>query len=1404
MPAINVARTDTFELQRQKINQIGDQIFNVTAGGSDLATGNLRLGNGTKSLPSLSFNTDNSLGLFKSDIKTVGFVSGDKNIFEYNNSSISIFSFLDFKKKSLLTSGLSTSNVGSNYDRGSYTDILLTGGSGTAGTVDISITAHTGDINAYSTDYNGGSYQNINLSGGNGTGATVNFNVSSISGSVTNAGTLYTQGIYTDVPLTGGNGSNAIGTITVGAIGNVIGLTFTNQGSGYQVGDILSVNANDVGGTGSGFEFSIDTESGSIQNLQWTDRGNGYQLGDVLTLPGQITGQSATLKSSVSNVSVTLSTATATVSVPSTAGIVAGMFITVESGSTGTLFPGTEVVSVDSGNNTITLDQNPTGDGSASLTIASQGTLEETTINTGLAIADGDIVTTSAGPGTLAANTTVVSYDSASGLLTLNQSPTLAGSATLTFTPAFGYNTNTPWTYTINALGVADSVSINNPGFGYIAGDLLSVSPFDLVQPISFAVTVNPITELVFSETISAGSILTSDTFEYNPGGLPQPLVVNIFKVNESGGNVTSVVIEQGSYSNADVLTLVRTSTDYTVDTSTNSNKFFIGGNLTPDLTLYSGNTYVFDYSTVTGHPFIFSRFPDGPNSPSLVTASATLSSLSKTITLASTSGILAGMSVESGGSDAGQVASNTLVDTVVDATTLTLTEFPSSNGSSTLTFSGVPYTDGVVSGSNVKTIKISDTTPNLYYYCGIHPDMGGEDGQEGLLTIDTNNPKVFGSGLVINVNQITEVENIKFDIVEGRNTLTDIVSTTATVGDLIVSNGTTSGTITATASVNTPVVASNNQLLLTGTDIKSQSNFLVGSSFTVASSDGDVVTSGSVKALGGFNCNDQIIVENNQIKTLSGYNLILQPYSNRCVTVDSSTSLNIPSGNTLERPPAGIRANGSIRFNTDSGQYEGYNDSTQSWSSLGGVRDIDGNTYILAELTAGSNDNTLYFYNDSTNTLQLTPNQLRFEGVKEIASPRLGIPSYTEWAANTPVTTGQYLKYRNNLYEVTSDGTTATSGSEPVHTSGTQNNGTAQLQWSQIAVAPIIFNEAEEIRIGPNKDCPLIVSSEIKILNNEISSLVEDLIFKPNPGKQTIVESNTHFRIPAGDNNAKNLAPAGPGSIRFNTEIQQFEGYSGVNWSSLGGVRDVDGNTYIIPETAPAANENILYFYNNNVNTLQLTETVLDFTNIDAITTSGGNSLALDTQIFTLNSNATTIDNSDVSRTFVSTTKQYLDLGLSSGLNVDPVLRLDNQGDVYLNTTFGTGSFNGVKVLDGALKEFELADYKISTATFALIKGGAESSAVVLYPSGSSKGCKVTVVSKSASGKRSMTEYAVIDNGTDIFHNEYASLNTSADQYTSVFDFTASTEPRITLTLSNDHTTGDIVNFTVLVQEIK
>jgi hypothetical protein len=51
-------------------------------------------------------------------------------------------------------------------------------------------------------------------------------------------------------------------------------------------------------------------------------------------------------------------------------------------------------------------------------------------------------------------------------------------------------------------------------------------------------------------------------------------------------------------------------------------------------------------------------------------------------------------------------------------------------------------------------------------------------------------------------------------------------------------------------------------------------------------------------------------------------------------------------------------------------------------------------------------------------------------------------------------------------------------------------------------------------------------------------------------------------------------------GMIRYNTQDITFEGYDGTNWGSLGGVKDVDQNTYIIPETSPGTDNNQLDFY--------------------------------------------------------------------------------------------------------------------------------------------------------------------------------------------------------------------------------
>ena len=78
------------------------------------------------------------------------------------------------------------------------------------------------------------------------------------TGSITAAGGLYTNGTYQTVPLTGGSGVGATANIIVsGAV--VTGVTIDNPGQGYIVGDVLSALAANIGGTGAGFQWTVDS-----------------------------------------------------------------------------------------------------------------------------------------------------------------------------------------------------------------------------------------------------------------------------------------------------------------------------------------------------------------------------------------------------------------------------------------------------------------------------------------------------------------------------------------------------------------------------------------------------------------------------------------------------------------------------------------------------------------------------------------------------------------------------------------------------------------------------------------------------------------------------------------------------------------------------------------------------------------------------------------------------------------------------------------------------------------------------------------------------------------------------------------------------------------------------------------
>lgn len=92
-----------------------------------------------------------------------------------------------------------------------------------------------------------------------------------LDGTITNAGTGYTNGVYNNIPLTGGSGTDAVVSITV--VGNVVvQISFTppgdNHGKNYLVGDVLSCSSGLIGGTGTGFQYTVnDVNIGAFDPL---------------------------------------------------------------------------------------------------------------------------------------------------------------------------------------------------------------------------------------------------------------------------------------------------------------------------------------------------------------------------------------------------------------------------------------------------------------------------------------------------------------------------------------------------------------------------------------------------------------------------------------------------------------------------------------------------------------------------------------------------------------------------------------------------------------------------------------------------------------------------------------------------------------------------------------------------------------------------------------------------------------------------------------------------------------------------------------------------------------------------------------------------------------------------------
>ena len=116
-------------------------------------------------------------------------------------------------------------------------------------------------------------------------------------------------------------------------------------------------------------------------------------------------------------------------------------------------------------------------------------------------------------------------------------------------------------------------------------------------------------------------------------------------------------------------------------------------------------------------------------------------------------------------------------------------------------------------------------------------------------------------------------------------------------------------------------------------------------------------------------------------VSDIDGQGIVLKPSAGKDVLCDTTGSLVIPSGTTNERPNALDRVTGAIRFNSTQLQFEGYNG--QDFVSLGGVRDVDQDTYVLTESAPGADEDVFEFYNTGVNSLSIAQDKFTLRTAK-------------------------------------------------------------------------------------------------------------------------------------------------------------------------------------------------------------------------------------------------------------------------------------------------------------------------------------------------------------------------------------------------------------------------------------
>ena len=400
--------------------------------------------------------------------------------------------------------------------------------------------------------------------------------------------------------------------------------------------------------------------------------------------------------------------------------------------------------------------------------------------------------------------------------------------------------------------------------------------------------------------------------------------------------------------------------------------------------------------------------------------------------------------------------------------------------------------TGNITLGGNIQIGDNSSDTINLVGSItnNLIPSVTGnfDIGSNGLRWRNLYAANVTVNDIEINDNYIQTVSsNSDLELRANGTGIISVPSNNVTIDqNLTVTSGTTSlktttvtGVLTTTnLVVSTPVTSS---LFSTG-DIEIQGNVV---QTTLSNSNLELRANGT-----GSIVFESLSVNSSTISgTVLGQDIELTPSGTGIVKINGTQSLQLPAGTDGDRPT--VPTSGMIRFNSTVNRYEGYNGSY--WLQLGGISDVDRNTYIIPESAPGSNDNTLYFYAD--NQLAATLDSTKFSPNKIVVDD---------------------LEINGNVIRTTTTNT--------------------------------------DLELRPNGTGAVVIDGfriTANTITNANASVVTEFRSTGN-GYYYIVGTNAVV-IPSGPNGSRPGTPQ-IGMIRFNTDLGLVEAWDGANWNSVAG----------------------------------------------------------------------------------------------------------------------------------------------------------------------------------------------------------------------------------------------------------